>query len=135
MASTTTLLTTLDVAKWFIVLSEYSDKFDPSFMKSVCEADAPTDKQLESLERVVETLKLREKIKKYNTDGYIAFFEDEIELDTDQESCFVTKQNLLDECVILDRLNQKFMSVEAFKQNNKVSKKVKVKKTLKDLLL
>lgn len=133
MASTT--LTTLEVAKWFIVIGDYSDKFDPSFMRSVCEADEPTDKQLESLERVVEALKIREKLKKYNTDGYIAFFEDEIELDSEQEKCFINEQNLLDECVILDRTQQKFMSVDAFKMCKKVTKKVKQKKSLKDLLL
>jgi len=133
MASTT-ILTTLEVAKWFIVLGDYSDKFDPSFMRSVCESESPTDKQLESLERVVEALKIREKLKKYNTDGYIAFFEDEIELDSEQEKCFINEQNLLDECVILDRTQQKFMSVEAFKMCKKVTKKVKVKKSLKDLL-
>jgi len=132
MASTT--LTTLEVARWFIVLGDYSDKFDPSFMRSVCECDTPTDKQLESLERVVEALKIREKLKKYNTDGYIAFFEDEIELDSDQEKCFINEQNLLDECVILDRTQQKFMSVDAFKMCKKVTKKVKVKKSLKDIL-
>ncbi len=134
MASTTTLLTTIEVAKWFVVLSEYSDKFDPSFMRPVVECYEPTDKQLESLERVVEALKIREKLKKYNTDGYIAFFEDEIELDSEQEKCFINEQNLLDECLILDRTQQKFMSVDAFKMCKKVTKKVKQKKSLKDFL-
>ena len=134
MYMATTLLTTIEVAKWFVVLSEYSDKFDPSFMRSVCDCDEPTDKQLESLERVVEALKIRDKLKKYNTDGYIPFFEDEIDLDSDQEKCFINEQNLLDECVILDRTQQKFISVDAFKQNKKVTKKVKQKKSLKDFL-
>ena len=128
--------TPLELAKLFLVLELHSETFDTTFLRSVVEAEDPSEKQLDALTRVVEALKLEEKINKYDCDGYMPFLNDELEYDDDNTNCYITGDNLMDEMCFLDTYEQKFMSVEAFKtkQRRAYVKKVKVKKSAKDLL-
>ena len=130
-------MTSVMKAKWFVTLRMFNETFDPSYLKSVTESSAPTEKQMDGLARCVTGLRLDEKLDKFNLEGYIPFYETELDwsdMTNDEASCFKTGERLDVGCdVVFDKTEKRFWSVDAFKKHARISVPI-VKKSAKMLM-
>ena len=124
-------------AKWFVVLKLFNETFDSSYLKSVTATDSPTPKQLDGLARCVTGLRIEEKLDKFNLDGFIPFYDTELDwsdMTNDEASCFKCGERLDVECdVVFDKTEKRFWSVEEFKKHSRIRVPV-VKKSAKSLM-
>lgn len=131
----TTDLTNLQVAKWYVVLG-LSGKLNMQFVMSILNREGElTETQKTSFGRCVDSLKMREKVEKFNTTDCVPYFSTELEFD-DKSICSATN-SILDgvDVIVKDKL---LYSVDAWKISHKATKVktvvAKPKKKLSDLL-
>ncbi len=132
-----TELTAIEKAKWFVVLKLFNETFDSSYLKSVTASAEPTPKQMDGLARCVTGLRLDEKLDKFNLDGFIPFYDTELDwsdMTNDEASWFKCGERLDVECdVVLDKTEKRFWSVDEFKKHARIRVPV-VKKSAKTLM-
>ena len=132
---TSTQMSDIATAKWFIVLN-LSGGLDMSFVKSILDKTGElTESQSASLKKCVESLKMAERVAKFDVSNSKCFLADEVEFD-DDSICSITNTLLDDVNVIV--CDNKFFSVEAWKATHKMikpktDKPTKQKKKLSDL--
>jgi len=122
-----------ELAKWSIVLGVFGAEFDDSFIRKVVETERPSDKQLLGLNKCVVGLRMREKLKRYRLEGFVPFFDDDVDWEEETNEmcmCYVTDTRVADSMCVFDTAEKRFMSVEAFKsipkpKTKSVKKKVK----------
>ena len=133
-----TELTAIEKAKWFVVLKLFNETFDASYLKSVTSSAEPTPKQMDGLARCVTGLRLDEKLDKFNLDGFIPFYDTELDwsdMTNDEASCFKCGERLDVECdVVFDKTEKRFWSVDEFKKHSRIRVPV-VKKSAKSLMM
>jgi len=132
-----TEMTSVEKAKWFVVLKMFNETFDASYLKSVTASDSPTTKQMDGLARCVTGLRLDEKLDKYNLDGFIPFYDTELDwsdMTNEEASCFKCGERLDVECdVVFDKTEKRFWSVDEFKKHARIRVPI-VKKSAKMLM-
>ena len=130
-------MTATEKAKWFVVLKMFNETFDSSYLKSVTSADEPTSKQMDGLARCVTGLRIEEKLDKYNLEGFIPFYDTELDwsdMSNDEASCFKSGERLDVECdVVFDKENKRFWSCDEFKKHARIRVPI-VKKSAKMLM-
>ncbi len=132
---TSTQMTAIETAKWFLILG-LAGNLDMGFVRSIIDKTTPlTDSQSSSLKKCVDSLKMAERVAKFDVANSKCFLADEIEFD-DESICSITNTILDDVNVIVSE--GKFFSVEAWKATHKVikpklDKPTKQKKKLSDL--
>ena len=133
-----TEMTAIEKAKWFVVLKLFNETFDASYLKSVTSSAEPTPKQMDGLARCVTGLRLDEKLDKFNLDGFIPFYDTELDwsdMTNDEASCFKCGERLDVECdVVFDKTEKRFWSVDEFKKHSRIRVPV-VKKSAKSLMM
>ena len=131
----TTQMTDMATAKWFVVLG-LAGNLDMSFVRSIIDKTTElTESQSSSLKKCVDSLKMRDRVAKFDTANSKCFLADEIEFDEDS-ICFITNTILDDVNVIVSY--GKFYGVEAWKLSHKsvkpkTDKPTKQKKKLSEL--
>ena len=132
---TSTQMSDIATAKWFIVLN-LSGGLDMSFVRSILDKTGElTESQSASLKKCVESLKMADRVAKFNVANSKCFLADEVEFD-DDSICSITNTLLDDVNVIVSE--GKFYGVEAWKMSHKyekpkTDKPTKPKKKLSDL--
>ena len=133
--ATATAMNDIDIAKWFICLG-LSGSLDMSFVRSILDkTDALTDSQSASLKKCVMSLKMSDRVIKFDTANSKCFFADELEFDEDSICC--ATNTVLDEVNVVV-CDGKMYSVDAWKISHravkpKTDKPTKPKKKLSDL--
>jgi hypothetical protein len=122
----------LEIAKWFITLNLYGT-LDMSFVKSILDKTELTESQTSSLKKCVDSLKMRERVGKFDTSNSKPFLSDEIDFD-EENVCCITNTILDDVNVIVSEGN--YYSVESWKITHKMVKQTanKQKKKLSELV-
>jgi NH3-dependent NAD+ synthetase len=132
---TSTQMSDIATAKWFVVLG-LSGGLDMSFVKSILDKTGElTESQSASLKKCVESLKMAERVNKFDVANSTPYLADEVEFDEDS-ICSATNTILDDVNVIVSE--GKFYGVEAWKLSHKsvkpkTDKPTKQKKKLSDL--
>lgn len=131
-------MTDVELAKFFLVLKLYNEEFNVEFLASVVSADEPTERQLVGLNKCVTGLRLKEKIAKYDTDGFVPYFKDEVDFEnvTSNEVlyCYATDKSVeFDERLLFNTEKKRFISVEEFKKTHLIKKPIKKKLVLSSL--
>ena len=130
--------TDIELVKMFLVLKLHNEEFNTDFLYSVVSAEEPTEKQLIGLGKCVAGLRLKEKIAKYETDGFVPFFRDEVDFEDVSSNevlyCYVTDKSVeSDELLLFNTEKKRFISVDEFKKTHLIKKPIKKKLVLSSL--
>ena len=130
--------TDIELVKLFLVLKLHTEEFNTDFLYSVASAEEPTEKQLIGLGKCVAGLRLKEKIAKYETDGFVPFFRDEVDFEDVSSNevlyCYVTDKSVeSDELLLFNTEKKRFISVDEFKKTHLIKKPIKKKLVLSSL--
>ena len=130
--------TDIELVKLFLVLKLHTEEFNTDFLYSVASAEEPTEKQLIGLGKCVAGLRLKEKIAKYETDGFVPFFRDEVDFEDVSSNevlyCYVTDKSVeSDELLLFNTEKKRFISIDEFKKTHLIKKPIKKKLVLSSL--